>query len=632
MSDRRDWAQSLVHVMGVVIVFVSLAWVMELHRYVGLLVFTEQPLAVTLGIVAVAGFLMAAKGPAGRVAGLLAGLFFLGFFVWMAARYQWLSMAAMFMPEQLGPWMAAASLALLFLTWRLVGAAITVILLVFIALALWGRAVGFPSTPIDQLAVYLMLDPNGVLGLPLRVAVEIVVPFVLFGGVLQACGAGDWFTAVAQALFGRFRGGAAKVAVVASALLGSVSGNAVSNVVGTGVVTIPLMKKTGFRPATAGAVEAVASTGGQLLPPIMGSAAFVMADYLRVPYSAVAAAALIPALLYYIAVFLIVDRIAARDGLAGVRSQEGSVGKLLLEGAHFVVPFIVVLLAFMRFQNQPEWAAIAAIASLIVVSLIRPYKGERLTFKRLMNAVVDSGVSSFAVLVTCVAAGMLIGLINVTGVGFFLASNAIAASGGNLTILLLIVAGAAIILGMGMPTVAVYVLLATLLAPALAYMGLGAMQAHLFIFYFGMLSMVTPPIALAAVAAANLAGANMWATGWEAVRMAWVAYVIPFLFVWSPSLVMQGPVGAILATFVSAVLGLYAVANAAIGYSNRRIGAAARLVWLVVGFLFFVPVDLADWALAANVAGAVGLAVLVLWDRLKAPVGSAVRGTGTPEF
>lgn len=333
----------------------SLAWIAELHRHVGLVLFTEQPLAAALGIaVAAAWFLMLRPDrPRHVLAGSILAVASLTLFGWLAWRYQWATFAAMLRPDWLA-WLCGVAVAgLLIQVWRLVGVAIALILLAFAALALGGKAVGVPETPIDRLLLYLMIDPNGVLGLPLRVAVEIVIPFVFFGRLLQVSGGGSWFTEVSEVAFGRYRGGAAKVAVTASALFGSISGNAVSNVVGTGVVTIPLMKRSGFRPESAGAVEAVASTGGQLLPPVMGTAAFVMADFLRIPYATVVTAALLPAVLYFLAVFIQVDRIAARDGIGGLATAEGSVFRIFFGGVHFLVPFAVLFVAFLYLQTRP---------------------------------------------------------------------------------------------------------------------------------------------------------------------------------------------------------------------------------------------------------------------------------------
>lgn len=604
---------------------------MDLHRFVGLLPFTEQPLALALGIVSAMGaFVILPSERKWRWAAAVLALLSFFLFAWIAWRYQSFTLVALLRPTNIVVLTAIVSLLILILVWRIVGPAIGVILVIFGALALGGSTIGLPSTPADRLALYLALDPNSLLGLPLRVALEIVIPFVLFGRILQGCGGGDWFTEVAQAAFGRFRGGAAKVSTCASALLGSVSGNAVSNVIGTGVVTIPMMKRTGFRGEVAAAVEAVASTGGQMLPPIMGSAAFVMADYLRVPYASIAMAALLPSLLYYISVFIMVDRIAVRDGIAGVKSTAADAWSRFVEGAHFTLPFIVVIFAFLKLQTRPEIAALGAIASLIVVSALRPYKGQRLTLGELVDALKDAGVSSMPVLITCAAAGLLIGLLNITGLGFFLASNAIGLSGGSLSLLLIIVAATAIIFGLGMPTVAVYILLATLLGPALVDLGLGPIQAHLFIFYFGMLSMLTPPIALAVLAAANLAGADMWKASWEAVKLGWVAYIIPFLFIVSPSLILEGHWTTILGTALSAVVGLYAVAIAAVGYTEHRLGILERILWGAAGVLFFIPLDLASWATMANFIGVAMFVALILVDRVRRRKPSPTTAVGAP--
>jgi TRAP transporter 4TM/12TM fusion protein len=487
------------------------------------------------------------------------------------------------------------------------------IVVAFAAVAMVDLGLGIPLTPPDRWAVYMVTDPNALIGLPLRVALQIVIPFVLLGTLLQQSGGSAFFTELSLAAFGRFRGGGAKAAVGASAVFGTVSGNAVSNVAGTGIITIPLMRRSGLRPHTAAAVEAAASTGGQLLPPVMGAAAFVMADTLQVPYTQVAWAALLPALLYYATIFVQIDRISARNRVRPVAEAERvPAGVSLRAGWHFLLPFLVLFALLFRYQTRPDFAALGAIAALVAVAAVRPYRGTRLGPRGLWLATVAAGRSVAPLLLVTGAAGLIIGLVSLTGLGFSIAAQAVAASGGNTVVLLALVALIAVVFGMGMPTVAVYVVLATVLAPALTGAGLAPMQAHLFILYFGLLSMLTPPVALASITAARIAGADMWRTSFTAMRLAWVAYIIPFLFAFSPELLLTGTPGAVAAAALTALLGTSAVSVAAVGYARRPIGPALRLVCLAAGIGLLLPPVWGGWAVVANLAGIAGFAAVML--------------------
>ena len=320
--------------LGFILTVISLIWILDLHTLVAVQLFNEQPLALAVGL-ALGIMSMSLGFRAGgvyRIAGFVAGIALMLLMALIAWRYPQLTVIATMRPLWLTFTCIVLLTGLLFLVWRAIGLPIVLIVAAFSLLAIYGSAVGIPSTPFDRWSIYMIVDPNGLLGLPVRVAVEIVIPFVLFGELLRHSGGSDYLTRVCLALFGRYRGGSAKAAIGASAFFGTISGNAVSNVVATGVVTIPLMKRTGLKPETAAAVEAAASTGGQLLPPVMGAAAFVMADYLQVPYIEVAVAAALPALLYYGAIFIQVDRIAARSGARALESNErNSFTKAVLE-------------------------------------------------------------------------------------------------------------------------------------------------------------------------------------------------------------------------------------------------------------------------------------------------------------
>lgn len=601
--------------LAVAIVLLSLAWVLGVPAWFGRAFFEQQPMALALGLamaVSTIG-LAAGRGWPVRAMAVLAGLGLCALCALIAWRYPQLTILSVLRPGWLVllSWLLIAGLLLL--VWRVIGLPIVLIVLAFAAVAMRDFGLGIPLTPPERWAVYMVTDPNAMIGLPLRVALQIVIPFVLLGTLLQHSGGSAFFTELSLAAFGRFRGGGAKAAVGASAVFGTVSGNAVSNVAGTGIITIPLMRRSGLRPHTAAAVEAAASTGGQLLPPVMGAAAFVMADTLQVPYLHVITAALLPALLYYATIFVQIDRISARNGVRAVAASERVPALAALRvGWHFLLPFAVLFALLFRYQTRPDFAALGAVVTLLAVAALRPYRGARLGPRGVLAAMVDAGRSVAPLLLVTAAAGLIIGLVSLTGLGFSIAGQAVAASGGSTVLLLVLVALIAVVFGMGMPTVAVYVVLATVLAPALVGAGLGPMQAHLFILYFGLLSMLTPPVALASITAARIAGADMWRTSFTAMRLAWVAYIIPFLFAFSPELLLTGAPGAVAAAALTAFLGTSAVSVAAVGYARRPIGPALRLVCLAAGIGLILPPVWGGWVVAANLAGAAGFALVML--------------------
>ncbi len=377
----------------------------------------------------------------------------------------------------------------------------------------------------------MAFDANGMLGSALKVAVIIVAPYLLSGQLLATCGAASFFNDLALAGMGRFRGGPAKVAVAASALFGSISGSAVGTVVGTGVATIPMMKRAGFTPAYAGAVKAVASTGGQLVPPVMGAAAFIMADFIGVDYSDVMLAALPSALLYYVAIFINVDLLAGKRGIRAVDPADvPSARAALRAGWHFVIPFAVLFYSLFALNMRPERAAVLSTLVLFAGSLAFGYKSQRVRLADVWGVVGAAGRSAIDLIVVCAAAGLITGVLNISGLAFNLTLHIITASGNSVVALAIFTALISMVLGMGMPTVGVYILLAMLVAPALVKAGIPIMAARLFVFYFGLLSMVAPPVALASFAAANIARAGAWNTSVEAMKLAWPAYIVPFLF------------------------------------------------------------------------------------------------------
>ena len=469
------------------------------------------------------------------------------------------------------------------------------------------------ATDWQKLAGYLALDVNGILGIPLKMGASIVVPFILFGMLLSNTGAANWFTDFALTLMGRFRGGAAKIAIFASALFGSISGSAVANVVATGVVTIPLIKRSGYGARHAAAIEAVASTGGQLMPPVMGASAFLMAEFLQIPYSEVVLAALVPALLYYVAVFIQVDLDAAKLGLKAVPKELIPSTKTVARGAFFLLPFVVLIVLLFAYNASPATAALWSGASLLVLTQLFGHKNAKPSLKMLGKAVTDTGLAVVDIVLITAAAGIVIGVLGISGLGFNLTLALVSIGGGNLLLLLVLSAAVCVILGMGLPTVGVYVLLATLVSPALVKVGVEPKAAHLFVMYFGMMSMITPPVAIASYAAAGIAGSNPMATGFSSVRLGWSAYIVPVLFVFSPTLLLIGEPGDIALALVSAVLGIWWVSMAIVGYGARALSLWYRLGFGVSGLLALIP---AKAMASGHLTDVVGLCVGALLTAL----------------
>ena len=481
---------------------------------------------------------------------------------------------------------------------------------------------GFGGTgvPWDRLVNYLYTDVNSLFGLPMAVTATIVLPYIFFGQALFAIGAGEYLTDLAVAMFGRFRGGPAKVAVVSSSLFGTISGSAVANVAVDGPITIPLMMRTGYKPTVAAAIEAVASTGGQIMPPIMGAAAFIMAEILAIPYREVAVAALLPAILYYVALFAQVDLEAGKAGLRGLSRQElPALIPVLRKGWVFFVPLsILVYVLFIQNSDAGDAGIFAALATL-ALGFLR--KELRVRPRWVLETLQSTGRTLLELGVTVALAGLILGAVQVSGLGFILSYALVNLAGGNTLALLLLTAIVSMILGMGMPTTAIYVLLAVLVAPALVQLGIDPLGAHLFIFYFGMVSMITPPVCLAAYTAAAIVQADYMKTGLEATRLGIVAYIVPFLFVFSPALLLKGSAVDVCLVAVTAVAGTVLLGVALTGYLFREIGTLKRVLLglAALGLLFphVGPGILFSWV--TNVAGiAIAGAVLAseIWGGL----------------
>ena len=465
---------------------------------------------------------------------------------------------------------------------------------------------------VSRLATYLYLDANGILGQALQVGASIVLVFVIFGEVLYVVGGAEFLSDFSLALMGRFRGGQAKIAIVSSSLFGNISGSAVANVVVDGAFTIPMMKKAGYPPPVAAAVEAVASTGGQIMPPVMGAAAFLIAEYLQIPYAQVALAAFVPAVLYYVALFIQVDLLAARNGIHGLPPNElPRLVPVLKRSFSFVGP-LAVLVVWMFFLNRrPEEAGLLAAAAALVIGILTP--GVRLGWQEILRIFLNAGRGMLEIAAITGLAGVVIGVLQLTGLGFTLTLTLLNIGQSNALLLLVLTAIVSMVLGMGMPTTAVYVLLAVLVAPGLSKLGILPIAAHLFIFYFGMLSMITPPVCLASYAAASIGKTDPVRTGWEGMRLCAIAYVVPFLFVFSPSLLLIGHWWEVALSVITAIIGAILLGVALVGYLFRPVGVIKRILFLFAATGLLIPiVHSGKFAVLTWASNSIGLALATL--------------------
>ncbi len=470
--------------------------------------------------------------------------------------------------------------------------------------------------PFDQQVNFLFLETNGILSIILGVAAIIVLSFVLFGNLLFNIGGGAFITNVSMAGFGRFRGGPGKIAVVGSSLFATISGVAVANVATTGVVTIPLMKKIGYRPHVAGAIESVASTGGQLCPPIMGATAFVMAEVIGVPYQQVAIAAIIPAFLYYAAIFFQVDMEAGKAGLKGLpREQLPRLSDVMGKSYLFVLPFAVLVYALFVLFLSPEKCALMGALSILVLGLIIQ-KETRFRLGWILGALRQTGSTMLIIVPIAALAGIVVGTLAYTGGGFLVSLYLSQVAGGNLFVLLPVIAIACFILGMGMPTLPAYIVLAILMAPTVVQLGIEPIAAHLFILYYAIASMVTPPVCIAAYAGAAIAGSEPMRTGWAAARLGIIAYIVPFLFVFFPALIFKGSPQAILMCVATALLGCFVLSAALSGYLFKELNQIKRVILGLAGIGLLIPIQshAAMFSSFINIAGG-GLALLlIIWE------------------
>jgi TRAP transporter 4TM/12TM fusion protein len=489
-----------------------------------------------------------------------------------------------------------------------------------------------PALSLHDTAAYHVFSTESILGIPMRAFAETVIGFLVFGTALQYTGAGSFFINFAFALCGRYRGGAAKVAIFSSGLLGSMSGSVISNVVTTGTMTIPAMKRTGFRAATAGAIEACASTGAVLAPPVMGATAFVMAEFLNISYAEVALAAAIPAILYYYALFMQIDSHAGRHGMVGLTQAEiPPLGKVFRDGWYFI--FVIILLIFLLLVMKREnWAPWLATALLLVLNQL--FSAERWGWRDLRNFLEGNGRLFVELAAILAGAGLLVGAFSATGLTGPLTTELLFLAGGDVFLLLLMGALTSFILGMGMTITACYIFLAVLLAPALIKVGLNPLAVHMFIMYWGMVSFITPPVALAAFAASSIAKASPIDTGVQAMKIGAIIYFVPFFFVLNPAMVLQGSLADAAGHMATALIGITLISGGLQGYQPligdfRRCGVfewPLRIALMLGGLMFAAPGGgLMPWSPMQMTLGALIVslpALAIAWVLCRRPAGS----------
>lgn len=439
-----------------------------------------------------------------------------------------------------------------------------------------------------------MLGYEAVFGSPMNASATMVFLFMVFGAFLTFSGAGPFFIDLAMSLAGSKRGGPAKVAVISSALFGTVSGNSVANVVSTGAFTIPLMKSVGYKPKFAAAVEATASSGGQIMPPILGSAAFIMAELIGAPYSEIMLASIIPALLYFFTVFLMVDIEAAKNNLTGVAKEELPKRKYVLQNLYMLLPLVVLTIVMTVLNQSAIRAASWGILSCIIVYII---KNRKFSLKEILDAMADGAKSACGMICACGTAGIVVGVLNMTGAGIKFASFVVEVANGHRLVALILTMIASLILGMGLPTSASYIICAAVAAPALIDMGLTAIQAHMFVFYFACISAITPPVAMAAYAGATISGSKPMEVGFTACKLGICAFIVPFMFCYAPTLLWKGAAGDIIVTIITALIGATMLSYGLQRYAgcfSLPLGIIPACILIASALLMIIPGTVTD--------------------------------------
>jgi len=497
---------------------------------------------------------------------------------------------------------------------RLSGWALPILSIIFLVYAMYGRS--FPGIfkhrgyTWHRIVTYLTTDIYGIYGTSIKVAATYIVLFIIFGEVMNKCGMGQFFNDIANALAGHTKGGPAKVAVLASGFLGSINGSAVANVVTTGTFTIPLMKKTGYTKEFAGAVEATASVGGQLLPPIMGAAAFVMAETLGVKYGVIIKAAVIPALIYYLGIIIQVQMRATKDHLNGLpKDQMPKVGQVMKDRGHLLIPIVFLLYMLIFSGVTVIRGAFWTIIVTIVIAELRPIS--RMSVRDIGDAFVAGAKSTVSVAMACACVGIIVGVCGMTGFALNVAHAIISIGERSLMLTLLFTMLTCMLLGMGLPSIPSYLITATIAAPALVELGQPDIAAHMFCFYFAMFANLTPPVALASFAAAGLSGGSPMKTGWQSVRLALAGFIVPFMFVYNPQLLLEDvTLLSGLQVVVTACIGVALIAAAVEGYLFGRMNVVLRVI-AGAGALLLI-----DSRLMTDIGGIACLAVIILAQKL----------------
>jgi TRAP transporter 4TM/12TM fusion protein len=600
---------------------VAAAWAGELHVFLNLTFFKEQFLGLFFALGTAGVFLQVKAYPRepsdrvpwydwlGVIGSLAAGGYITVMYPSIAYRLGILA------PER---WLLGGFTVLLILEatrriagWALVWVGVACILYAKFAFLFPGLLYAQGSSW-ARVATYLYLDSSSLLGIPLSVAASVVVAFIFFGQALYSVGGDRFITDVALIAMGKYRGGPAKVAVVSSSLFGTVSGSAVANVAVDGAITIPLMKRCGYPSHLAAAIEAVASNGGQITPPVMGAAAFLIAEFLNIPYGQIALAAAVPAFLYYLALFTQVDLEAAKHGLGGLPAEQIPRFRGVMRlGWVFLLPLGFLIYALMFANWEAGKAGIATVILTFCVGALQ--RDTRPTFQAILKSIEETGRTLLDIVVITSLAGLVIGSLQLSGLTFKLSLILTTLSGGNVLLLLALTAIVCILLGMSLPTAVVYITLAVLVGPALAQLGVDPLAAHLFLFYFGMLSLITPPDCLATYTAAAIAHSDFWKTGWTGMRLGIAAYVVPFVFALHPALILKGALGDIALAVVASSVGTFLLAVGCSGYLFRVLGWTKRGLFCISGLLLMLPTWQGAW-LMADVSGLAMGVFLIVWE------------------
>lgn len=496
-------------------------------------------------------------------------------------------------------------------TRRTVGMVMVAIALLFLGYAMFGNylpaAIASNGFPLEDIIRFHIFSTNGVYGAPLAIAAGVVFIFVLFGAFLQVTGAGNFFIDAAFAIAGKYRGGPAKASVISSAALGSISGSAIANTVTTGSLTIPMMKKLGYKPEQAAGIEAAASTGGQIMPPVMGAGAFVMAQFTGIPYSEILIVSIMPAILYFACTLLYVHIMACKLGLKGMDNYE-KLMVVLERGWHFLVP-LVLITALLMMSYSPVLVGIAGCAAILIASMLR--KHSRITFALFFEGMKQGAILALPISVACATAGIVVGVVGQTGIGLQFTQFLIALSGGYLFSALALIALAAVILGMGLPVTAAYIVLSIMAVPTLLDFGVSLLAAHMIVFWLSQTSNVTPPIALAAFAGAGIAKSSPMRSAVQAFKLAQGFFLIPMMMAFSGLIWVDGEIASFVLATLSTIALIIAFAGSIEGYMFGRLTGIERIIWLVTAIVMVFGTA------ALEIGGMIVLAGLVAWNMRK---------------